>query len=52
MKKNRQARKLKISKDTVMSLESSQLRKPNGGICMTSLEQHSCPTALKTCTTL
>ncbi len=51
MKKHERVRKLKLSRETLQNLEPSLLRNLQGGICMTSAAQRSCPTLLSNCCT-
>jgi hypothetical protein len=51
MNKNEQARKLKLSRETLKNLEAGLLQKLHGGVCQTSIAQHSCPTVAVNCTT-
>ncbi len=49
MKKKEQVQKLKLSKETLKNLEPGMLQRLHGGICQTTGQAHSCPTAFSNC---
>ena len=43
MRKNEQRKALKLSRETLQNLNPALLKKLNGGICLTSIAQTTCP---------
>ncbi len=51
MRKNEQGKTLRLSRETLQALNPAVLKKLNGGVCITSYNQTTCPgcVSLRTC---